>query len=156
MPPIRVESVHMWTWLIASVVLGAFGQIFMSITMKAAGAVPRHGALNDLVLYYIKAGFTLSMFGAVGCYGLSFILWLGVLSQKDLSLARPLMSLGYLITLAYGFYAGEQVTWERVLGTLLIIAGLFFIVRSGMFEKQLPTQSSVPAIESTAVRGEDR
>jgi len=70
------------------------------------------------------------MFGAVSCYGLSFILGLGVLSQKDLSLARPLMSFGYLITLAYGIYSGEHVTFERILGTILIVIGLFFVVQS--------------------------
>lgn len=103
--------------------------------MKAAGPVPKSAPLTELGLYFVHAGLSLPMVAAVCCYGLSFLLWLGVLSQKDVSLARPMMSLGYLVTLAYGFYAGEQVTWERVLGTVLLIAGLFFVVRSDLVAK---------------------
>ena len=102
----------------------------MSVAMKAAGPVPHASGAADLFWYYLSAALSVPMLTAVACYGISFVLWLGVLSQKDLSLARPVVSLGYLVTLAYGFYAGEQVTWERVLGTVLIIAGLFFVVRS--------------------------
>ena len=126
----RPQIGSMWAWLIASIVLGAFGQIFMSIAMKGAGLVPRDGSLIELVSYYFNAAVSLPMFGAVASYGVSFILWLGVLSAKDLSLARPIMSLGYLITMAYGMYAGENVTLGRILGTTLIVVGLFFVVKS--------------------------
>ncbi len=122
----------MWLWLILSIVLGACGQIFMSIAMKSAGSIQRASGAMELFWYYVNAGLSVPMFLAVACYGVSFLFWLAVLSTKDLSLARPLMSLGYLITLAYGFYAGEHVTWERALGTVLIIVGLFFVVRSDL------------------------
>ena len=42
------------------------------------------------------------------------------------------MSLGYLVTLAYGFYAGEAVTTSRVFGTLLIIGGVMLLVRDAV------------------------
>lgn len=120
----------MWFWLFFSVVLGAFGQIFMSVAMKAAGRVPHTASLSELFFYYLHAIISLPMIGAVGCYGFSFFLWLGVLSHKDLSLARPVMSFGYLITLAWGYYAGENVTWSRAIGTLLIVLGLMFVIQS--------------------------
>lgn len=122
----------MWGWLVISVALGALGQIFMSIAMKAAGAIPKTTQALELIKYYFGAAFSLPMMGAVLCYGVSFVLWLGVLSKKDLSLARPLMSMGYLITLAWGVYAGENVTAGRILGTALIITGIFFVVKSDM------------------------
>ena len=120
----------MWLWLIISVVLGALGQIFMSIAMKSAGALPGDLQLGKLFWYYVDSVLSLPMLGAVACYGVSFLLWLAVLSQKDLSLARPVMSLGYLITLGWGYMAGENVTWSRVLGTILIIVGLYFVISS--------------------------
>ena len=124
----------MWLWvaLFFSIGLGAFGQIFMKIGMKSAGAVPMDEGIAELILYFYHALFSLPLFGAFLCYGLSFVLWLGVLSMADLSLARPLMSVGYLITMAYGYHAGEDVGAERVLGTLLIVIGLFFVARSGV------------------------
>lgn len=136
--------------LISSIFLGAFGQIFMSVAMKAQGPVTKAQGLQGLFQYYLSAGLSLPMFGAVFCYGLSFVLWLGVLSAKDLSLARPLMSIGYIVTLAYGFYAGENVTWARALGTALIVIGLFFVVRSDKPGKKMSLMKSPTPVQVQA------
>jgi len=124
----------MWIWpaLGFSIILGAIGQILMKMAMKAAGPVPMSSGLLALVSYFFGAGISLPMIGAVACYGLSFVMWLAVLSVADLSLARPIMSAGYLITLAYGFFAGEDITPGRVVGTCLIVVGIAFIARSGI------------------------
>ncbi len=116
--------------LLCSVVLGAFGQIFMKEAMRAVGPFPGFTTVPDLLFFYVKAVVSLPMFAAVGCYGLSFVLWLGVLSHADLSFARPFVSLGYVIVIIYGFYTGENMTGERLLGIALIIGGLFFVARS--------------------------
>lgn len=119
----------MWIMLGVSILLGAFGQIFMKIAMKRVGEVPLSEGPVVLVGYFFTSVLSAPMVGAVFCYGLSFLLWLAVLSKADLSLARPLMSLGYLVTLAYGIYAGEAVSTARIAGTLLIIGGVMLLVR---------------------------
>ena len=121
-----------WIVLAIAIILGAFGQIFMKEAMKLAGPFPGDASLPNIFLYFIYSLLSFKMFLAAFSYGLSFILWLGVLSLADLSLIRPLMSFGYLITMLYGFYAGENVTLERVVGTLLIVAGIFFVAKSGL------------------------
>lgn len=123
------HPVIMWGALAIAIVLGALGQILMKEAMKAAGPVPleRTGELWGYT-WGILFSWRVLLLGL--CYGISVLLWLGVLSVADLSMARPLMSAGYLITLAYGLYVGEQVTMERILGTFLIIAGLFFVAKS--------------------------
>ena len=121
-----------WIWLLSSVMLGAFGQIFMKEAMKSVGPVSFESGATGLAAYFFRAATTPAMAGAVFSYGLSFLLWLMVLSRADLSLARPVMSIGYLITIAYGFYAGESVTLERLLGTVLIVVGIFFVAKSGV------------------------
>lgn len=121
----------MWIGLIVSIILGAFGQVLMKEGMKAAGPVPLSSGIPVLFDYFFHAIFSLQLIGAALCYGVSFLLWLGVLSVADLSLARPIMSAGYLITMAYGIYAGEEVTPGRIVGTLFIILGIVFIARSG-------------------------
>lgn len=124
----------MWVWpaLGISIILGAFGQILMKIAMKTAGPVPLASGVAGLVSYFFHAAVSLPMIGAVLCYGVSFLLWLAVLSIADLSLARPVMAAGYLITLAYGFAAGEEITADRVVGTCLIVVGIAFVARSGL------------------------
>ncbi len=120
----------MWVLLVISIILGAFGQIFMSVAMKAMGGISFNGSVVELGMYYVRAALSWSMVGAVLCYGVSFLLWLAVLSRKDLSLARPMMSLGYLVTMAYGIYAGEDMNLYRVLGTLVIVVGIFLMIMS--------------------------
>jgi hypothetical protein len=121
-----------WVALFFSITLGAFGQIFMKEAMKGAGPVPVHEDIGVLFRYFAGAILSPQMLFAVASYSVSFILWLALLSVADLSLIRPLMSVGYLITLVYGYYAGESMSAERIIGTILIIAGLFFLVKSGL------------------------
>ena len=71
---------------------------------------------------FILAGFAL--------YGLGAVAWLGVLSQWDVSKAYPLVGLGFVFTVAIGWFIGEQVTLERTLGVALICLGVVLVGRS--------------------------
>lgn len=124
------QPILMWSSLAIAIILGAFGQILMKEAMKAAGPVPLDRSTAELLQYTFEILMSWRVLLLGLCYGISILLWLGVLSVADLSMARPIMSAGYLITLAYGIYIGEQVTTERIVGTFLIIAGLFFVAKS--------------------------
>lgn len=113
-----------------SVILGALGQIFMKEAMKLVGPFTGFTGIPDLIGYFMRAVLTLQMVGAVLCYGLSFSIWLLVLSRADLSFARPMVSFGYVIIIFYGYMTGENMSTERVLGVSLIMMGLFFVARS--------------------------
>ena len=132
-----------WLFLFVSVSLGAFGQILMKLAMQRAGHIPLDGlvapnslsekieALLSLVPYFWKALVSWPMISAVVCYGLSYVIWLGILSRNDLTFARPFVSFGYIIVILYGYYAGEAMSFDRVLGIGLIVAGLIFVAKSG-------------------------
>jgi drug/metabolite transporter (DMT)-like permease len=66
------------------------------------------------------------------CYGVSAVLWLDVLSKLDFSMAFPMVSLTYVFSLIIGrFVFHETVGLDRIVGVVLILTGLFFVVRSG-------------------------
>jgi len=66
------------------------------------------------------------------CYGVSAVLWLDVLSKLDFSMAFPMVSLTYVFSLVIGrFVFHETISPQRIVGVLLILGGLFFVVRSG-------------------------
>ena len=66
--------------------------------------------------------------GGLFMYGLSAALWLLVLARTDVSVAYPFVGLGFILTLAAGaFLLGEQVTMVRVLGTVLVAAGVIMV-----------------------------
>lgn len=59
------------------------------------------------------------------------ISWLVALAHVDLSLALPLDSVHYLLVLAASYvFLRERMSWARVLGTLLIVAGVTFVALS--------------------------
>ncbi|MBX7058085.1 MAG: EamA family transporter [Leptospirales bacterium] len=122
-----------YLWLIVSALLGSLGQILMKIAMNRAGPSPEFSSgVSVAALYFARALFSSPMIGAVAAYALSFLLWLAALSRTDLSLARPFVSISYLVVAVYGYFAGERLSWERVLGIALITVGLFFVARSGL------------------------
>lgn len=90
----------------------------------------RHQAakLSDSPLAYIQLIFSPWVF--VGTTLL--ILWLlsrmTLLSWADLSYVLPVTSIGYVITAFLGkYFFAEQITWQRGMGTLLIVAGMILV-----------------------------
>jgi drug/metabolite transporter (DMT)-like permease len=67
----------------------------------------------------------------LGSYVISVGAWLVVLSRVDVSVAYPMVSLGYIITVILGkFLFNEAVTLQRLLGVLIICAGVVIVARS--------------------------
>lgn len=67
----------------------------------------------------------------LGCYGFSVVAWLMGLSRVDVSVAYPLLSIGYIVTavIAY-FLLHENISLIRVVGILIILLGVFLITRT--------------------------
>lgn len=63
-------------------------------------------------------------------YALGAVLWLYVLSHWEVSKAYPLVGIGFALTSGIGYLIGENVTFTRIVGTLLICAGVVVVTRS--------------------------
>ena len=103
------------------VVLSAAAQLAMKVGMAPpAGSSVQHTYLHALTSPWVWLG--------LGCYGLSAVAWLWVLSRLDVSLAYPLVSLGFVLTMAAGvLWLGEPWSWPRVGGAALILAGVLLM-----------------------------
>ena len=111
-----------------ALVLVSFGQTSLKFGLNHIGGFSLINGASEFIKLirtpWIVIGF--------GCYGLSAILWLDVLSKLDLSLAFPMVSLTYVFTLLIGrFFFQETFGWERIVGVGLILFGIFCVVRSG-------------------------
>ncbi|MNG29531.1 4-amino-4-deoxy-L-arabinose-phosphoundecaprenol flippase subunit ArnF [compost metagenome] len=64
------------------------------------------------------------------CYFFSAGLWVVALTRVDVTVAYPMLSLGYVIAavLAWQIF-GEQLTTTRVLGILTILVGVAVLAR---------------------------
>jgi multidrug transporter EmrE-like cation transporter len=112
-----------------SVSLNAAAQIFLRKTMVGVGPLP--GDRSDLIPYAFAVVLNPWFIAGMTCYAVSIGVWLIVLSKLEVSVAYPLLSIGYVITAVVGFFfLGENVTLLRVFGIALICGGLFFITRT--------------------------
>ena len=70
------------------------------------------------------------LMGAFAWYGVTALLWFYVLTRVPLSLAYGFSLIGScLVPLAGWLVFKEQANWSMALGYLLMVAGLFLIVR---------------------------
>ena len=114
---------------ILSVSISVAAQFSLKAGMSSAGvkavlAQPfgLQTVLTVLFDKFILGGFLL--------YGVGAIVWLAVLSKWDVSKAYPLVGLGFVLTVVVGYLLGEQVSISRVVGVMLICAGVFVMGRT--------------------------
>lgn len=115
--------------IVSAVSLNAFAQVFLRKLMLGAGSPP--SGWHALLPYGWAIGTSPWFLLGLGCYVVSLGLWLLVLARAEVSLAYPLLSIGYVLTAIVGyFFMGENVGPARVAGLLLICAGIAVISRS--------------------------
>lgn len=68
--------------------------------------------------------------GLVG-YALSLALWMKILTDADLSYARPFASAGYIVTAILALiFLDESISLQRWIGIVITVVGVFLISRS--------------------------
>ena len=67
----------------------------------------------------------------IACYVISVFVWILGLSRVPVSIAYPMLSLGYVVNAVAAHYLlGEAVTLQRWLGIGFIIVGVYLVARS--------------------------
>ncbi|MCW5654848.1 EamA family transporter [Hydrogenophaga sp.] len=92
------------------------------IAMKRGMGAPAGG---DVGATYLHALTSPMVWVGLVLYGAGAVLWLWVLSRLDVSVAYPLVSLGFVVTMAAGvLWLGEPFSWLRVGACTLIVIGV--------------------------------
>jgi len=114
-----------------SIVLSAFAQLLMKASMMQL-----HGVANTDVsaLQLIAENTTAFVWLVVGlgCYAVSMLSWMLALTKYELSFAYPLLGVTYILVYLGAVYwqqIGEQLSWQRTVGIMLILIGVVFINR---------------------------
>lgn len=112
--------------IIVSVLLGSIGQVILKIGANKLGTL----ALlpQTLIADLFRMIRVPEIFLGLILFGASFVLWVKVLTNSDLSYAYPMVSLGYIniIILSY-FLFKEPFTTTKIIGIALIIFGVIVL-----------------------------
>lgn len=116
--------------IVASVTMSSLAQLFLKTGMSGASARAAGGADGHVGLL-AKAALNAWVVGGLTLYFLSTLVWLAVLSREPVSKAYPFVGLGFVMTMLLGWgVLHESLTPSKVVGTLLVIAGVVLIARS--------------------------
>ncbi|BBE08629.1 MAG: Small Multidrug Resistance protein [Glomeribacter sp. 1016415] len=68
--------------------------------------------------------------GGLICYAFSLVVWIIGLSRVDVSIAYPMLSLGYVLNaLLAAYFFGETLSLQRLIGTGIILLGVYVLAR---------------------------
>lgn len=118
-----------WVLLLSGVFLNAAAQLLLKAATRHSGElVSDAGQVSwNSVMHLLGA---VPLWIGLGCYGISVILWLGALSRVPVSLAYPMLSIGYVINaFAAAVLFGEVLSLPKLAGIGLICAGVFMLAR---------------------------
>jgi len=70
--------------------------------------------------------------GGLSCYVVSVVVWIVALSRVEVSIAYPMLSLGYVANALLAMWLfGEAVSLQRWVGIAVILVGVALVARSG-------------------------
>ena len=115
--------------ILTGVLLNAVAQLLLKAGTNAVG----HFAFERGNI--LPVGWQLAtephIFAGLVCYVVSVAVWILALSRVEVSIAYPMLSIGYVVNaLAAWYLFGEVVTPMRLLGIGIIILGVFIVARS--------------------------
>lgn len=120
------EKMNVIIIILSGILCASLGQVFWKLGMNAVGAIENF-SISGIVSMFLNP----LVFLGLLMYGLSTIFWLIALSQKDLSYVYPFIALTFIIVLLLSkFLLHENVGIYRIIGTLIIIAGLIIVVNT--------------------------
>ncbi|OGA19855.1 MAG: 4-amino-4-deoxy-L-arabinose transferase [Betaproteobacteria bacterium RIFCSPLOWO2_12_FULL_63_13] len=114
--------------LMLGVLLNASAQLLLKAGTNAIG----HFEFNasNILPVSIKLAMQPHIMGGVACYVVSLVVWIMGLSRVPVSVAYPMLSIGYALNaLAAWYLFGESLTAQKLVGIGFIIGGVFLVTR---------------------------
>jgi len=122
-------NLTVFSLLFTGVLLNAAAQLFLK-----AGTL-RVGEFAFSVDNIAPIGWRLAtqpfIVAGLSCYVISVVVWILGLSRVPVSIAYPMLSIGYIVSAVAAWYLfGESLTAQKMLGIGFIIIGVYLVAKS--------------------------
>ena len=115
--------------VLLGVLLNAAAQLLLKAGTNAIGHF-EFSAANVLPIGW-KVATQPYIVGGLSCYVVSVAIWILALSRVEVSIAYPMLSIGYVVNaVAAYFLFGEAVSVQRLVGIGIIVLGVYVVARS--------------------------
>ena len=111
--------------LVGSVLLNAVAQLLLK---QGSKVLVNNGADGYSLASLGALIVNIPILGGLFCYGVSVLLWIHILSKVEVSRAYPMLSIGFIFNLfAAWIFFGEVISLNKLLGIILIVAGIWIL-----------------------------
>jgi len=115
--------------LMTGVLLNAAAQLLLKAGTNVVGQF--EFSAQNILPVGMKLALEPHIAGGLACYVVSVAVWLVGLSRVPVSIAYPMLSVGYVVNAVAAWYLfGESLTAQKLIGIAFIIAGVFLVARS--------------------------
>lgn len=121
-----------FAWVLSGVLLNAVAQLLLKAGAASAGQISMTAGASALWRTAFGLALHPSILGGLACYAISVVVWIVALSRVEVSIAYPMLSIGYVLNAVLAWWLfGENVNPQRWLGIGVIIVGVVLVARSG-------------------------
>lgn len=115
--------------ILTGVLLNASAQLLLKAGTNAVGHFEFH--LDNIIPIGMKIAFQPYILSGMVCYAISLVVWIMALSRAPVSVAYPMLSIGYVINAVIAYYwLGEPLAIQKMLGIGVIIIGVVLVART--------------------------
>lgn len=119
-----------FAFIISGVLLNACAQLLLKAGTNAIGGAIHLTASNWLQTF-LQVVTQWPILGGLACYGVSLVVWIIGLSRTDVTIAYPMLSLGYVVSaLGAWLFLGEVISPQRLLAIAVIMVGVILLART--------------------------
>lgn len=112
-----------------AVLLGTAGQILLKAGTNAIGHF--EFTLSNVLPVGLRVALEPRIMGGVTCYAVGMVVWIMALSRTDVSVAYPMLSVGFALNALLAWWLlGEGVNAQRLAGIAVIMLGVWLVARS--------------------------
>ena len=113
--------------LFFNVLLTVIGQILFKHGMNTVGRVNN---IRDVVGKLTQAFLNPYILSGIAIYGFTTLVWLVILSRVKLSIAYPLLSSGYVLSILFSWlFFKESIPKIRIIGAVIICFGVYLVAQ---------------------------
>ena len=115
--------------LLTGVLLNAGAQLLLKAGTNRIGEFAF--SMENVVPIGMRVATSPPILAGLACYGVSVIVWILALSRVPVSIAYPMLSIGYIVNaVAAWMLFGESLTAQKLVGIGFIVVGVFLVARS--------------------------
>ena len=115
--------------IMTGVLLNAAAQLLLKAGTNDVGRL--EFSLANVVPVGLKLAFEPHIMGGLACYVVSVVVWIMGLSRVEVSIAYPMLSVGYILNAVAAWYLfGESMTAQKLVGIAFIVLGVFLVARN--------------------------